>query len=215
MIRSRADWRTVGRGATVLIALIVVLVAAWRSGLFAIHDRARLATFVADLRGRPLLVPSFLMIYAIAAAAGVPVTPLTLAGGVLFGAARGIVLNLIAETAAAALAFVAIRFATPARQRSRMSPRTLFRLRLVPVMPFALLNAGAALSEMSWPHYMLATAAGIIPVTVVYTVSAAALVAGVAGSGPRAFLWALGSAAVLIIISFVLRPVRRVDGTPS
>lgn len=200
------------RVVTVLAALAAILVTAWRSGLFAIHDRARLAAFVADLRDRPLLAPWFVALYAISAAAGVPVTPLTLAGGVLFGVTRGFIINWIAETAAAALAFGAMRYVTTNRRQSTMSASTLFRLRVIPVVPFALLNAGAALSDMSWLGFMLATAAGIIPVTIIYTVSAAELAAGAAGSGSRALVRAFASAGVLIGLSLVLPRLRRNAG---
>jgi uncharacterized membrane protein YdjX (TVP38/TMEM64 family) len=200
--------------AAVIVVLLAVLTAAWRGGLFAMHDRAQLAAFISELRGWPLVVPGFITIYAIAAAAGVPVTPLTLAGGMLFGAARGIVFNWIAETIAASLAFGATRFAVSTRRAAPMSARTLFRLRLIPVVPFALLNAGAALSDMPWSRYLLATAAGVIPITVIYTISAAELVAGVAGSGTRALLDAFASAAVLIGLSFLLPRLHRGGGTP-
>ena len=215
MMPLRVDWRATGRVVVVLVSLLVVLVVAWHSGLFAIHDRARLVEFVAGLRDRPQLIPAFIAIYAITAAAGVPVTPLTLAGGVLFGATRGVAINWLAETVAAALAFGAIRFAGTAQRRLRMSGRTLFRLRLIPVVPFAFLNAGAALSDMSWPTYTLATAVGIIPVTVIYTVSAAGLIAGVEGSGSRALLEAIACAAALIAVSFLLPRLRSSTAKPQ
>ena len=63
--------------------------------------------------------------------------------------------------------------------------------------------AGAALSAMPWSHYLLATAVGILPITIIYTFSAAEVVAGVAGSGGRALLGAFVCAAVLIILSFI------------
>jgi hypothetical protein len=44
---------------------------------------------------------------------------------------------------------------------------------------------------------------GIVPITVIYTISASALIAGVEGSGARALTLALVSAAVLIALSFI------------
>jgi uncharacterized membrane protein YdjX (TVP38/TMEM64 family) len=150
----------------------------------------------------------------------VPATPLTLAGGALFGARLGVALNWGGELLAALLAFAAVR-ATGFRGRrasadeaargfaSGRSARTLFRLRLIPVMPFALLNLGAAISGMSWRDFIVATALGIVPITVIYTISASALLAGVTGSGVRAMTTSAISAAVLIGLSFLPAAIRR------
>lgn len=197
------------RALSVGVIAAALLVAAWRFGLFAIHDRERLAAAIARARGVRFLAPGFVAVYAIAAAVGVPATPLTLAGGVLFGAVRGSLLNWIGELTAAALAFGALRFSGAAPTVAPITAPALFRLRLIPVVPFALLNAMAAFGEMSAASYLIATAVGIIPVTVIYTLSAAQLVAGVAGSGARALVTALASAAVLVAISFLPRVVRR------
>ena len=195
----------------VIVATIVaaVLVVAWRYGLFAIRDRERLTAAISEVRGLRFLAPAFVMTYAVGAAAGVPATPLTLAGGVLFGSVQGTLLNWIGELAAAMLAFAALRFGGAPASAAPITAPALFRLRLIPVVPFALLNAMAALGEMSLASYTVATALGIIPVTVIYTISAAQLVGGVEGSGTRAFVTALTSAAVLIALSFLPRILMR------
>ena len=195
----------------VIVVTIVaaVLIVAWKYGLFAIHDRERLIAAIAEVRGIRFLAPAFVATYAIGAAVGVPATPLTLAGGVLFGSVQGALLNWIGELSAAILAFGALRFGGASRSVAPITAPGLFRLRLIPVVPFALLNAMAAFGEMSLASYVIATALGIIPVTVIYTISAAQLVDGVAGSGTRAFITALVSAAVLIALSFLPRIVMR------
>jgi uncharacterized membrane protein YdjX (TVP38/TMEM64 family) len=138
----------------------------------------------------------------------------------------GIALNWIGELLAALLAFAVVR-ATGAGARRRGSAidtatralaagrgaRTLFRLRLIPVMPFVLLNVGAALSGMRWRDFTAATAFGILPVTVIYTASASALIAGVEGSGPRALMMSAISAALVIAISFVPSALRAAQWT--
>ena len=194
-----------------LVALIVaaVLAAAWRYGLFDIHDRRRLVEAITRARGVRFLALGFVATYATAAAVGVPVTPLTLAGGVLFGAVQGTALNWVAEVAAAMLAFGGLRFGGAAPRAAPITAPALFRLRLIPVVPFALLNAMAAFGEMSAASYFMATAVGIIPVTVIYTMSAAQLVDGAAGSGRRALLTALVTAAVLIALSFLPKALLR------
>ncbi len=209
------------------VGLAAALWLAWRAGLFGLHDRVALVAAIERARAVPFIAALFVATYACAAAIGVPATPLTLAGGALFGIPNGIALNWVGEMLAALLAFAVTR-ATGLRARGTTAPAsvaagdsttalssprgraTLFRLRLIPVVPFALLNAGAAVAGMSWRDYILATGAGIIPITVIYTISASELVAGVAGSGARAFTTALIAAAVLVAITFLPALVGRI-----
>lgn len=217
------------RVAAVLVVVGVILFAAWKAGLFALDDRAELAAAIERARAVPYVAPLFVLTYAIAAAVGVPATPFTLAGGALFGIPLGIGLNWLGEMMAALLAFGITR-ATGVRTGARVAETdaepnaegdtavaslsksrafaTLIRLRLVPVAPFALLNAGAAIGGMSWRDFAIATGLGIIPITVIYTVSASKLVAGVEGSGTQALVTASVSAAVLIAASFLPSIVR-------
>jgi len=204
------------RLGTVALCLSVAIALLWKLGLFQLEDRAALVAVIERVRSTRFISIFFVATYAMAAAVGVPATPLTLAGGALFGAPLGIALNWLGEFLAALLAF-AIARATGLRAGTRNASNdapigalsrshafaTLFRLRLVPVAPFALLNAGAAISGMSWKDYIGATALGIVPVTIIYTVSASELLAGAAGSGGRALAKALASAGVLIGLSFL------------
>jgi uncharacterized membrane protein YdjX (TVP38/TMEM64 family) len=208
--------RSVRRIVIVLVISGVAVFALWRAGLFSLSDRERLVTAIDRVRDLRYAAPVFVVTYAIGAAVGVPATPLTLAGGALFGVWWGIVFNWLGELLAALLAFSAMRATRLAARRRPLSAdaatralatgraaRTLFRLRLIPVLPFALLNVGAAISGMTWREFGVATALGIIPITVIYTASASALVAGVAGSGARALMMSAISAAVLIGVSFL------------
>ncbi|HEY4307641.1 MAG TPA: VTT domain-containing protein [Gemmatimonadaceae bacterium] len=210
--RKRWSWPRV---ASIVVIVAAVLVAAWHFGLFAIHDREKLIAAIERVRGIRFLALGFVVTYAIVAAVGVPVTPLTLAGGVLFGAVQGSILNWIGELSAALLTFAAVRFSGASAWAAPITAPALFRLRLVPVVPFALINAMAAFGEMSVAQYLLATAIGIIPLTIIYTASAAQLVAGVAGSGTRALITALISGTMLIAISFLPTLLRRSKGTAS
>jgi uncharacterized membrane protein YdjX (TVP38/TMEM64 family) len=222
MTSSHDRRRVLRRTALVAAMLCIVSLLAWRGGLFSLGDRERLAAAIDHVRDVPHLAPLFVGLYAIAAAVGVPATPLTLAGGALFGAYLGVALNWTGELLAALLAFGTVRATGIVVRRDSASTGTaayslisanggwmLFRLRLVPVVPFALLNAAAGLSGMRWGEFALATALGIIPITIIYTVSASELIAGVEGSGARAVTTAMVSAMILIVVSFVPALLRR------
>lgn len=201
-----AVWRLLA-----LVAVIALIVLAWKAGLFSLHDMRRLRAAIETIRATPALPLVFVISYIVLSCIGVPASPLTLAGGALFGTTRGMVFNWLGAFGGAMLAFSLVRamsrgastrFMRGDRLATRLlgagAPMLLFRLRLVPVAPFALLNVGAAMSSMSWRQYAIATALGIVPITVIYTLFAASLIAGVEGSGTRAMAIALISAAAII-----------------
>ncbi len=204
--------------ALIVLGFGIVLAAtvSFRMGLFAGHDRASLLIFIEQMRTSQHAPLLFVSIYTVAAALGVPVTALTLAGGVLFGPVLGMVLNWTSDLAAAALAFAAGRFVAGRRKRSELNREDrgfmgLLRLRVIPVVPFAVLNFGSAMYGMTWPAFLAATAIGVVPATVVYTMFAAQLVAGVKGAGTRAFIMAAVSAVMIIALSLV-PPILRKRG---
>lgn len=213
---------TIARAVVIVGAAALVLGIAWRTGLLSLGEHRDLAAAIDRVRDVPYLAPLFIVTYSIGAAAGVPATPFTIAGGALFGAGWGIALNWTGELLAALLAFGAAR-ATGLRKGARATAvdetattlaaaratRTLFRLRLIPIAPFALLNVGAALSGMRWRNFATATALGILPITIIYTVLASELVDGAEGSGTRAFVIASISGAVLIAASLLPAVIRR------
>ncbi len=111
------------------------------------------------------------------------VTVFCLAAGYLFGAAIGIGFALLAGTAGATLTFVMVRLVGGRRLRTRLHRGRFQRwlvlleedvtwylivLRIIPVAPFFLINAAAGLTGIGLGHYMLVTAIGLVPTTVVY-----------------------------------------------
>lgn len=201
------------------VSILLIAAAIWRVGLLHLDDPAQLAALIRHLRQLPAAKVAFVILYAVLTAVGVPASPFTLAGGALFGVWWGMLLNWMGAMAGAAAGY---RFAALFRgtvvqwlsehRRSQLDVlgqrhggRTLFRLRVIPVVPFALLNAASALVGMRWPTYLAATAAGIVPVVVVYTTFAANIVAGAQGASHRALLVALASGIALIVLSFAPR----------
>jgi uncharacterized membrane protein YdjX (TVP38/TMEM64 family) len=208
-----------------LVATVVagLLLAAWRLGLFSLTDPARLRNVIDRARTVSYAKPLFVVAYAVGSAVGVPATPLTLAGGALFGVGWGIILNWLGAMGGALLAFGVVRLwsgrgrgrVLSDKWRTTRSAMLLFRLRLVPVVPFAALNIGSAIAGMSWRSFFVATALGIVPIVVIYTVAAAGIVAGIEGSGRRAWLVAMASAVLITAATLVPRALRRRTATSS
>lgn len=107
---------------------------------------------------------------------------MTITGGFLFGVAFGAVLTVIGATIGATALFLVARFAFADYLRAKAGPALrqmedgfnedafnyLLVLRLVPLFPFWLVNLVPALLGVTLGVYVLATAIGIIPATVVY-----------------------------------------------
>lgn len=208
-----------------LFALVVGVAAliAWKLGLFALGDRAALLAAIHRARATPLLVPAFIAAYAAAVTFGLPASAFTLAGGILFGFWRGLLLNWIGAVLGAILAylFASALCGDTCRELLGRRAQTLeqlatkhgflgtLRLRLIPLVPFNLLNFAAALSGVRVGDYIAATALGIIPGTAVYTYFADSLVQGAAGAGRSALVRLLIAAALLLLLSFIPNVVQR------
>ncbi len=130
-----------------------------------------------------LAAAAFLGIYVGTVALSLPgAVILTLAGGLLFGTVAGAALAVAGATSGAVLLFLAARSALggwlagragglldrirPGLERDGFS--YLLALRLLPVVPFWLVNLAAALVGMRLGSFVLGTLLGIIPATAVF-----------------------------------------------
>lgn len=198
--------------------------AAHRAGIFELRDPDRLAEAIRNVRATPALPVVFVIAYAVATIFGLPASFFTLAGGVIFGTALGSLLNWSGAMIGALGAYALSRYFGSDAIRSLLGRHarafdtltqgsgfaTMFRLRLIPVVPFNMLNFAAGLVPVPFRSYALATALGIVPGTVVYTYFADSLLAGVTGARDRALLHVAVAGGLLIAISFGPALVRRV-----
>jgi uncharacterized membrane protein YdjX (TVP38/TMEM64 family) len=134
----------------------------------------------------PLL---FLLGHIVVTAAPVPRTVFTLAAGLLFGPVLGVALSLVATMLSAMLAFGVVRrlargLVLPQLDHkvlravnARLSRRgwlAVASLRLIPAVPFSMLNYCSALSSIRFRHYLAGTV-GIVPGSVAVVVLGDAL----------------------------------------
>ncbi len=132
---------------------------------------------------------AFLLAHILFTVVPVPRTAFTLAAGLLFGPALGVVIAVVASTASAVIAMLLVRAAgwqlnRLVRHRSidtvdeRLRKRgwmAVFSLRLIPVVPFSAINYAAGASAVGVLPYMLATLAGLLPGTVAVVILGDAL----------------------------------------
>lgn len=154
------------------------------------HRYLSFAALAAHRRGLAALVAhsefaaalAFVGAYAGLTALSVPgAAILTIAGGFLFGIWLGTLLSVLGATLGASLIFLAARAGLaglvgrigPAGRRLEAGFRAdafhyLLALRLIPVVPFWLVNLVAGAAGMKLLPYVLATLLGIVPAGLVY-----------------------------------------------
>ena len=222
--------RTVLLRLWILLAVIAAAgFVAWRFGLFDLRDPQHLAAAVRRARGVRAIAPLFVVVYAIVTTFGLPATPFTLAGGAIFGSVLGSILNWCGAVLGAMGSFVlAKRLGRDALRRllgtnavkldglvEHGGFATVFRLRLLPVVPFNVLSFAAGLAGVPFRTYALGTAFGIVPGTIVYTYFADSLIAGAEGASRAAFIKVGVAAALLLTVSFAPALVRRLRRAPD
>ncbi len=211
------------RSTTKLLLLVAVVgLGGWLAArsLTTPQDLAARLSAIRDSAWAPVL---FVVGYAVLATLDFSGLVLTLAGGIVFGFRWGVVLNTLGANVGASgafwlaralgrdgiRAFLGNRMAVVDRLAEAQGFVWLLRLRLVPVVPFNLLNFAAGATAMSWRPFAAATALGILPGTVVYTWFADSVAAGVRDASRGALLRVAAAGAVLIFLTFVPWVVRR------
>lgn len=210
------------------LALVLVLVGllAARTGLLDLRDPESLRAAIDRARAVPYIGVVFVLTYVVVATFGLPATPFTLAGGILFGVGLGAGLNWLGATLGATGTYVLARAVGGDALRGLLGSQsarldllagsrgfgTLLRLRLLPVIPFNALSLTAALSGIPLRPYVAATGLGILPGTIIYTYFAGSLVEGVSGASGTARTNLIIASVLLLLLSFLPAIVRRVRG---
>lgn len=217
-LSKRLDRRSAVKLALLTALVLGGLAAARWTPLADVLTREGVADVVTRLRDSAWAPVIFVATYTAATALAIPGTVLTLAGGALFGFAWGSLYNWIAANLGANLAFlIARRLGRDAVRRvggrrldgvdratREHGLEGLLALRLLPLVPFNALNFGSGLSAISWPAYAVATAVGIIPGTIVYTLFADAILEGSTEASRGALVRVLISG--LLLLALVLLP---------
>lgn len=129
------------------------------------------------------IVIIYFVIYTIISILPIPgETGLSFLGGYLFGPVLGLILVISAATLGALIAFYVIRkryrlyllrryapiFVPVKNQLEGANPLYLISLRLIPVIPFFVMNYAAGLTNMSPITFVYTTALGILPLCSLY-----------------------------------------------
>lgn len=213
------------------IGIIILLLAARsvplapliiRSSLF-VEDHGFLAIFM------------YGVIYVAATLLCIPVLPLTIAAGLLFGVFSGALVVTLATTTAAAIAFLIGRYTARERLRrfaarfakfdaidkavKKEGWRIIFLLRFVVFIPFGVSNYLYGITAINIIPFTVATCVAMLPGTIFYSylgsIGKQGLMTGTL-TGSDYVIIAVALAMKVVIISYVIRRVRRTMGqSPS
>ncbi|MGA7131963.1 MAG: TVP38/TMEM64 family protein [Mycobacterium sp.] len=164
---------------------------------------------------------AFLAIHIVVTVLPFPRTAFTLAAGLLFGPVLGATLAVAASTASAVIALVLVRAAgwqlsrlvrhqTVETLDTRLRDRgwvSVMSLRLIPAVPFSVLNYAVGASAVRVLPYTLATVAGLLPGTAAVVILGDALTGHVS---PLLFLVSLSTGVVgIALLGYEIRQHRR------
>lgn len=164
----------------------------------------------------PLL---FIVLYAIATLLVLPSTALNLMGGGLFGPWWGTCWASVAAILAAVLAFGFSRTIGRERVARRLGQRWqemdtqvqrgglfyMFAIRLIPIMPYGLVNFAAGLTSVSFRDFLLGTSLGTVPSVLPFVLLGSSSVKAVKTGNLWPLMAALALTGTLVIVSTYLR----------
>jgi uncharacterized membrane protein YdjX (TVP38/TMEM64 family) len=195
-----------------LIGLLVAGVAAVRfTPLGDLLERDALVALFGELRESPWAAVVLLLLYLVLAPLGLPMTPLIIAGGIVFGRFWGALFNTLGCMLGAAVSYQLARllgreFVLRIAGKRLKRVETLLRrrgfwslvgVRFMPV-PFPVVNFGAALAGVRFGPFLLTSLLGLLPAMLIYTSFAAGLF-DVARGGDRDQLRQIGLLFALIV----------------
>jgi uncharacterized membrane protein YdjX (TVP38/TMEM64 family) len=206
------------------LALLGVLAAAAVWAFLHRHEFDARALGAAVHRAGAWGALAFMAIYAAATVALLPGTVLTLAGGALFGPVAGTFYNLTGATLGATGAFLVARYLAADWVRARLGERAgqlvegveredwrfVAFVRLVPLIPFNLLNYALGLTRVRLSRYVIASYLAMLPGTLAYTYLGYAGRAALAGNADmiKKGLLALALLACAALLPRLIRRVR-------
>ena len=202
---------------------LVVLLAAGATWVLTHRDMLNLEAIEPAVRALGVWAPiGFVLLYAVGTVLFFSGALLSLAGGALFGPVWGTAWNLVGATLGATAAFLLARTVAGEWVARRVGGRLrrlvdgvtaegwrfVALMRLVPLVPFNLLNYALGLTGISLPVYVLTSALCMLPGAVAYTWLGYAGRSAAAGD-TSALRYGLLGLGVLAMIAFLPRLFRR------
>ena len=207
---SRAALVRIGTLVGLLIAASLI---GYRLGWFDYRHTLEHLARLRDGQSVAIFAVCFVLAYGFATALGIPGMPFTVASGALFGTLLGSIFAWMGALVGATIGYwvartighdVVVRWLKRYKRANAAVDDArdfagMLRLRLIPVLPLGTVNFVGGLARAPFLSYLLATAIGVIPSTIIYNYFADSLLEGV-GHGRADAMRSLIIASVLLIL---------------
>ncbi|MFC4291328.1 FAD-dependent oxidoreductase [Sphingorhabdus arenilitoris] len=186
------------------------------------YFKARQADFDAGYAANPwLFIGGFFLIYVATTALSLPgAAILTLVAGALFGLVTGTIIVSFASTIGASLAFLSSRFVLRDWVQAKFGDRLkglneglardgafyLFTIRMIPVVPFFVVNLAMGLTKIRLSTYYWVSQLGMLAGTIVY-VNAGTQIANIESASGLFTPAVIGSFAALAIFPWITKAI--------
>lgn len=210
--------------APVMVGVLVVGAAVAVSGFMRSHlTLHQLVELLHRLQGHLWAIPSYVAIYVVATGLFAPAWLLHVAAGVTWGFKLGAIVNVFVVNLGASAQFGLARALGKHRvdvwvhqkhwdvleeRLARGGFQAILAIRLLP-LPTMAVNLGAGVSTIRYRDFALGTLVGTLPVTLIYTYFAAALVQGVTDVRRQILVELAIAGAVLLALAFGPKLVHR------
>lgn len=202
----------------VAAAIVAGVAVVYLTPLRDFFTRDNIRNVVGYLRGAWYGPPLFILIYAAGCVVAMPASVFVIAAGFIWGWLLGGTYALVGSLLGAAASFFIARFVGEGllarfgrvgravmKQVDHAGFKSLLVLRLIPGIPFAVLNYGAGVAGVRLIDFALATILALVPTTYVFAYCADALLNGTMSEG--AALGRLLTAAALMLCIVALPAV--------
>ena len=165
----------------------------------------------------------YILIYSIAPALLFPGTPLTIAGGILFGPIAGTIYTAIGATIGASVAFLIARYMarelvtkllihgklnTLDKEVEKQGWKIVAFTRLIPIFPFNFLNYAFGLTTIKFSHYVLASFIFMLPAIVAFVLFSSSLLDLFKGKVSREFFIGIILVIVVSVIPILYKRIK-------
>ena len=208
-----------------IVVILIIITLSVLSAVLPVREWIRqLINWVQQLG--PIGVVVFIVAYAVATVLFLPGWIFTVSAGLIYGVIGGTAVALCGAVIGASLAFLVARYflRRNIEQMTRSNPRfgaidraigengwkIVGLLRLSPLVPFNLSNYFYGITSISFGAYVLVSAIGMIPGTLLYAYLGAIGQASVSGGGAHRSIWqtvllGVGLVATIVVTIFVSR----------
>lgn len=222
--------RRLWRGLALVVAIATIGAAIWSSPLRRELDPAGLAAWAREQGQAWWAVPAYFVAYIVLTVLFIPTQALSIAGVLIWGWWRGGIIELFAATVASIFPFLitrgTLRDAVTARLAghrkiadvlAREGFTLLLVLRVIPILPYTILNYVAGLSSLRLLSYVAASLLGMIPSVFVFAYFVDAVARGVMNPREvalRIFIAGALLAALIVATRLAAPRLRRRLGEP-